>query len=101
MIKKALTALGCISLAVNAIEIKSGIKIDTEADADEYEMWPGLQITWENESTGEFTEVFSGLCKEVVFETSIGLKLRLDDCDNLIFYTDLNPQCLFVPFEYS
>ena len=54
MIKKALTALGCISLAVNAIEIKSGIKIDTEADADEYEMWPGLQITWVDESTGAF-----------------------------------------------
>ena len=54
MIKKALTALGCISLAVNAIEIKSGIKIDTEADADEYEMWPGLQITWVDESKGDF-----------------------------------------------
>ena len=101
MIKKALSALGCISIAVNAIELRSGLKIDTEAEVDDYDLYPGLQITWVNESTGEFDEVFSGLCKDVVFTSYPGLKLKLDDCDNLIFYTDLNPMCLFVPFEYS
>ena len=80
MIKATLSAFAFVA-GVNAIDLSSKIQlsvdtdVEAEADVGEYDLYPGLQITWIDKDAGLFQEVFSGLCGTVVFETKPGLKL--------------------------